>query len=228
MRIFLISVVILTFVGCGSLPPKTEAIHSALVTDSALRQALDTCVQLGSAEKRYASQEYNAWWQRNRTYVIGANHGILELNWTSVTDDAESSRALLSMQLLEYVIDDAAAQQSEWFGDYAEVEDCSKLFRNVSRGKLDLTENAAILDAYYQRQQSLEADVSAGRSINSRYRQYGRSLFVVEQTLRQASCVDPKIALLRNSWPIEVYDAVCKPEDYLLVVCEWGRCNLRR
>ena len=218
-------------VGCSSLPPKTEAIHNALVTDAALRMAVDSCVAIGTDEKRLAQAEQALWWGRNREYVLGADHGLLDLNWALAKQSNEAHRAVLSMQVLELVQNDAASQYDEWFGDYVESEDCTKLFKTVNKEKLDLTKpkkQAEVLSEFYAERQQVSEDAATARSINSRYRKYGRSLFVVEKSLKEAGCSNPKIALLRNSWPIEVYDAVCSQKDYVIVKCEWGRCEVKR
>jgi hypothetical protein len=73
----------------------------------------------------------------------------------------------------------------------------------------------------------LDSDVEQAVSINARYRRYGRSLFVVEQHMARQGCNEPQIALLRNAWPLEVYDAICADQSYYLVQCEWGRCDVK-
>lgn len=222
---------VLVFVGCSSLPPKTEAIHTALVTDSALRYTAQTCAQLGPEERQLAVREHSAWWQRNNRLVLGADYGLLELNWQELPKGSETQRAVLAMQVLELVQDDAQSLSSKWFGDRQETEDCEKVFKQVSKGKMDLTKpkkQAELLQTFYDARISLDDKADAARSINSRYRKYGRSLFVVERKLKEAGCGSPNISMLRNSWPIEVYDAACSASEYLIVKCEWGQCEVKR
>lgn len=232
MRSFFIAFISFSFlVGCSSLPPKTEAIHNALVTDAALRMAVETCGQLGNEEKRLAQGEQALWWGRNREFVLGADYGLLDLNWALAKQNNEQERAVLAMQVLELVLDDANDQYTQWFGDYVETSDCESLFKSVNKQKLDLTKpkkQAEVLSDFYANRTSVSDQASTARSINSRYRKYGRSLFVVEKTLKEAGCSKPNIALLRNSWPIEVYDAVCSQKNYVIVKCEWGRCDVKR
>jgi len=216
--------------GCASVPPKTEAIHLALVTDSALRQALEQCSNLGIEERTLAIKEQTQWWQRNNTYVLAADYGVLELNWDHISSNVESNRAVLAMQLLELVQLDANDQLDKWFGNENSAKECQTLFNRVADGRLDIEKKKKIsneLNNIYQRSVSLASDAETARSINSRYRKYGRSLFVVEKNLQAIGCSKPNIALLRNSWPLEVYDAVCEQEDYVVIKCEWGRCEVK-
>ncbi|MDX1472718.1 MAG: hypothetical protein R3309_01040 [Reinekea sp.] len=231
MRFIVSLISLFLLLGCSSAPLKTTAIHQALVTDSAIRQAVEHCVDLGVEESRLAMREQQNWWLRNNTLVLAADYGVLELNWEQVPDEAESQRAVLAIQTLERIQLDANDQVERWFGDYDETDDCRKVFGNVAKGRLDLARDKKLADeltAIAQRRQSVSNDAESARSINTRYRKYGRSLFVVEKVLREAGCSKPNVALLRNSWPLEVYDAVCTPQDYLLVKCEWGRCDVKR
>jgi hypothetical protein len=218
-------------VGCSSLPPKTEAIHNALVTDTALRYSAQACARLGPEERQLATREHSAWWQRNNRLVLGADYGLLDLNWQELPKGAETQRAVLAMQVLELVQEDAESLSASWFGDRQESEDCEKIFKQVNKGKLDLSKpkkQAEVLQTFYDARVSLDDKTDAARSINSRYRKYGRSLFVVEKELKEAGCSAPNISMLRNSWPIEVYDAACSANEYLIVKCEWGQCDVKR
>ena len=227
---FMALCVVALLAGCASVPPKTEAIHHVLVTDSAIRQAVDQCGSVGIEERRLALREQAQWWQRNNTYVLAADFGILELNWAQISDSVEAERAILAMQLLELIQLDADAQLEKWFGQERNSKECQSLFNEIAEGRFDifkLKKTASELDEIYQRRVAQTDDVESARSINSRYRKYGRSLFVVEKSLQAAGCDKPNIALLRNSWPLEVYDAVCDQQEYLVVKCEWGRCEVK-
>lgn len=230
MRLFT-AVFLLTLVSCSSLPPKTEAIHTTLVTDAALRNATQTCAELGVEERRLAERERVNWWRRNGNYVMAADYGLLQLNWDGSPQSAEEQRAVLAMQVLENIQKDSDLLFADWFGDYQESKDCQSLFTQVSKGRYDVEDNkknAEVLTQISSERQSVSADAEQARSINSRYRKYGRSLYIVEQQLQEVGCSAPKISLLRNSWPLETYDAVCAQQDYILVKCEWGRCELKR
>lgn len=227
----LLSAFLLVLVGCSSLPPKTQAIHQALVTDSALREAKTQCSAMGGDERRTAEREHLDWWNRNGAYVLAADYGILQLNWDGSAEKAESQRAVLAMQVLENIQIDADTMLTNWFADYDEAEECQRLFTAVKKGDFDLDSSKkqkAVLEELKDQRQDVSNDAKLALSINTRFRKYGRSLYVVEKTLAANGCVKPEIALIRNSWPIETYDAACNGEDYLIVQCEWGRCALKR
>ena len=188
----------LLLMGCAGLPTQSDSIHHALVTDLALRQATDVCLATDN-----------------------------DVN----TEQAEPQRAVLAMVVLEQVQLDAEAQIATWFGRSQNLAYCQPLFALVRAGKLDLSNDEQqyrVLQKLVTQRHSVAADADLARSINSRYRKYGRSLYSVEKTLKESGCAQPHIALLRNAWPLEVYDALCSPDDYRLVKCEWGRCTINR
>lgn len=227
----LLTLPVFLLMSCSSMPEQTEAIHEALTTDSAIRQAVTLCAPTDIAVRRQATREQLDWWQRNRDYVLGADFGLLALNWDQANDASEAERAVLAMQVLEFIQTDSQAQLTGWLGQKPSAGECSRLFDKVADGKYDLDRprrQADLLQSYYQNRQPLKSELTASRSINTRYRKYGRSLFLVEKELQQIGCAQPTVSLLRNSWPLEVYDAVCQSDDYLLVKCEWGRCDVKR
>jgi hypothetical protein len=196
-----------------------------------MRSAVLQCATNSQEDRQIAEKERVGWWQRNGQWVTAADYGLLQLTWDNSNTQNESQRAILSMSLLENTLEDAEALRKKWLGDSHQTNSCQKLFNRVAKGKLDLDRSKkqlAILSDLNQEQQDVSADAQAARSINNRYRKYGRSLFVVEKELKQSGCSSPNIALLRNSWPIEIYDAVCSQQDYMLVKCEWGRCEVKR
>ncbi|WP_320822548.1 hypothetical protein [Reinekea sp.] len=237
VRIYLY-LVSLVLTGCAGLPPQSDAIHHALVTDLALRQAVEICVAGDTNGKTDTSRAANdakaeraRWWDRNGTLVLAADYGLLQLNWQGAAEQVEPQRAVLAMVVLEQVQWDAQAQVTQWLDRSQGVADCQPLFARVAAGKLDFStakKQHRVLQQLATERRSVLADAERARSINSRYRKYGRSLYAVEQTLKEAGCVQPNIALLRNAWPLEVYDALCSQDDYQLVSCEWGRCAIKR
>lgn len=231
MKYLLLMLVTASLFSCSSVSKRTTAIHDTLVTDAAMHQAALNCSAYGGDERRIAQQERVNWWRRNSNYVLAADYGLLQLTWDDAPQPAETQRAVLSMQLLENIQTDADILLAEWFGRYEEPEDCIKLFERVEKGRLDISRDknqAGILSEIYAQRVSVEGDAETARSINTRYRKYGRSLFVVEDLLRQEGCQSPTVSMLRNSWPLEVYDAACNTNTYVIVQCNWGRCELKR
>lgn len=55
----------LVLFGCAGLPPQSDAIHHALVTDLALRQAADFCLAADDGVDITAIGERARWWTRN-------------------------------------------------------------------------------------------------------------------------------------------------------------------
>ena len=231
MNRILVPFILFLLVGCSSMPPRTEVIHEALVTDAAMRSAVLQCATMSQEDRQIAEKERVGWWQRNGKWVSAADYGLLQLAWDKSEPRLEEHRALVSMSLLENTLLDAEDLRKKWLGDGQKSSGCQTLFNRVAKGKLDLDRTKKqknVLEQLNLERVDVSEQAQAARSINARYRKYGRSLFVVEKELKQAGCSDPKVALLRNSWPIEVYDAVCSQQDYMLVKCEWGRCEVKR
>lgn len=55
---------------------------------------------------------------------------------------------------------------------------------------------------------------------------FGKSLYNAERTVKSMGCRTPQVSLLRTSWPIETYQAICSSGDFLIVSCEWGSCRV--
>ncbi|MBU2863183.1 hypothetical protein KO489_04965 [Reinekea forsetii] len=218
-------------VGCTSMPKKTETIYEALVVDTSLRSVVNQCAALGSEEKKMIVEARNSWWQRNASHVMAADWGLLKLNWDDAHANAQSQRALMSMALLENIQEESKLENTRLIKVPVTTKQCQKLAEKMSKGKLDLAQSKAdetILKALNDDRVNVEGQAQVAQSINNRYRKYGRSLFVVEKTLREAGCSKPTISLIRNAWPIEVFDATCNQSEYLLVQCDWGRCEIKR
>lgn len=221
----------LTLVGCASLPtPKSEAIHFALLQDATLRELASQCSALGAAQQSLAVQAERDWWQRNGNSVMAADYGLLQLNWDQAAEAAEQQRAFWSMQVLERIQIDSREQVDDWLSGNRAERNCEQQLTAFRDGRNDLSRERKYFETLVTLQnerRALATDVDQAVSINARYRRYGRSLFVVEQHMTRQGCSQPEIALLRNAWPLEVYDAVCSDQSYYLIQCEWGRCDVK-
>ena len=218
--------------GCASLPtPRSEAIHYALVKDATLRELANECARMGPELRSLAVQAQRDWWRRNGNVVAAADYGLLQLNWDDAREPLEDQRAYLSMQVLEMVHNQADTRVAEWTKGKDASDECEDQLVRFRDGKEDLSREKKYFEtlvALQNEKEQLDSNVDQARVINSRYRKYGRSLFVVEQKVQAQGCDRPQISMLRNAWPLEVYDAVCSDSTYILVQCEWGRCDVRR
>ncbi|WP_394169278.1 hypothetical protein [Saccharospirillum alexandrii] len=227
----LVAVAATVLAGCASLPtPRSEAIHYALTTDASLRELASQCQSLSPQLESKATQTQRDWWRRNGAAVSAADYGLLQLNWDQQTAPIEDQRAYLSMQVIEMVQSDASEQVTDWLDDRPE-RNCERELTAFQDGERDLSRNSDHFETLVTLQNDEKqqmADVDQARVINARYRRFGRSLFVVEQKLQAQGCNQPQVSILRNEWPLEVYDAVCSDSSYVLMQCEWGRCDTLR
>lgn len=232
LRVLSACLVVVLCAGCASLPtPRSEAIHFALAEDATLRELASQCARLSPELRSAATQAQRDWWRRNGNVVAAADYGLLQLNWEDAREPLEDQRAYLSMQILEMVQDDADTQVGEWLEGRRAERNCERRLAEFRDGERDLSRDRGhfeTLVVLQNEEERLDQDVEQARVINARYRKYGRSLFVVEEKVQTLGCNQPQISMLRNAWPLEVYDAVCSDSTYLLIQCEWGRCETRR
>lgn len=229
MRTLLLFIPLL-FVSCATVSPQTDSIQTVLTTDVALRMALDQCRNTDLVTRQKVEFEHSGWWQRNGQWVLQADRGLVALNWQHSSPFQEASRSVLALQLLESTHQNSKDLTQQWLAT-ADAQTCQALFNRVSNGELDIQlddeQRQALADIAVS-QNLIEADSNAAQAVNARYRKYGRSLYLAEKSLQQVGCSKPNLALIRNNWPLEVYDATCSNNDYFLVKCEWGRCLVKQ
>lgn len=226
----------LLFVSCSSNSIKTESIQQVLSTDMALRMATEQCMAVGLNTQQFAKFERDSWWQRNGQWVTAADQSLVNLVWQHTDQLQEPARAVLSLELLEASHHQSLLLNQDWLGSSVNEEKCQRLFNRVRAGEHDIKLSDKARDSLAAAPQHAERTLSTAQTqaiaesasaVNARYRKYGRSLFLAEKSLQTVGCKNPNLALIRNSWPLEVYDATCSNEEYFLVKCEWGRCQVK-
>ncbi len=217
--------------GCSSNPlsPTGEAVYYALEKDTHLRMWSDACQDVSPDLRQSALMAQQNWWQRNGTFVEGADFG-LAYDLVQVSDTRTETGARLAMALTWNIVAEAEADiKKRLQGDTAEV--CRKELAEYNNGARDLRENDRLYRELVTLQQRLQregTDLNLKRaSVAQRSgKVYGRSFYVVERMTMRQGCSGGEIHLLKNAWPHEVYDARCPDGSYLLVRCEWGNCRL--
>ncbi len=213
---------------CGSAPTKSDAISLALQEEAMLRDLAAECQKV-SKEARVAA--YNArknWWKRNGA-IVKASDSLLVNNSTFVFGDRELPAAQALIRVTTDVREIAESYAAEVTNASDKEKACLNELEKYDSGELDLAKDKTLQDTYIEIQNQAKSDyqgISAAKVKVAKDRSYGRSLFVVEAKLKDRGCQSPKVALLRNSWPLEVYDAQCSDKSYFLVRCQWGKCKV--
>lgn len=222
----ILALLTLVMMSCSSNGIKTEPIVEALSTHQGILSTAKYCSALDVDNGPLYREAEQRWWQNNAQWVNAADWGLVDLTWYGASERVLEERAIIGLSVLEQIQKTGDNLTTDWLGRRVSTTECESWAEKVLRGRYDLNGGDTLADLGVQRR-ALDNDVASAKSINTRYRQYGRSLFVVEQTLRAAGCNAENVALLRNAWPIEVYDASCEL-SYVLVRCDWGRCEVKR
>ncbi|MFC3853093.1 hypothetical protein ACFOSD_09645 [Salinispirillum marinum] len=221
----------LLFVGCAAPSAKytNEAVAYALATEAELRALVAACDGVSgpaSAAAREADQE---WWRRNATMMQAADYGfITELNGF-VDDRRTESLALFTMNA-GFALDEQMRERVAGKLDTRNPERiCLQELANFRAGDRDLNQD----DRHYAELVALSTEarvdqnaLRSSRTPTAANREFGRSFYQAEQALSAVGCQQADISMLKNSWPLEVYEAQCRDMTYHLVRCEWNRCNV--
>ncbi len=218
--------------GCSSSPlsPTGEAVYYALEKDTHLRLWAEACQGLSPDMRQTALLARQNWWQRNGTFVQGADFG-LAYDLVQISDERVETGARLAMALTWNIVASAEADIAERLqsGSQAEAQ-CRQVLSAYNNGDQDLRGNEPMYEELVSLQRRLQqegSDLALKRAAvaHSSGKVYGRSFYVVERMGQRQGCAGGEIQLLKNSWPNEVYEARCPDGSYLLVRCEWGNCR---
>ena len=212
---------------CSSAPIGDVAINHALQEEATLREVADQCKDLGGAVRTSAFQARKDWWKRNGAIVRAADNGFLH-NIDASFGERDQSSALTAITVTYQLTENAAVEANGILSSGNPEKGCLKILEEYESGVRDLNNDKKMREAYVNLQNQAKADFAQLKKAKGKVaknRKYGRSLFVVENKLKQQGCTQPNISLLRNSWPLEVYDAQCADKSYFLVRCQWGKCE---
>ena len=228
MRISII-VASLVLVSCAGAPVSQEqAIANALAEDATVRNLADTCTHVGGQARLAAYSAQKAWWASNAEIVKAADRGFI--NGVNASFGEREEAAVIGTLHFTQDVETSATSTVQKLLNGGNAEDkCVAALAPYESGEKDLSNDKKYRAAYTQLLEQSDADLSSlasARLANAKQRKYGRSLFVVENKVAGMGCQQPSITLLRNQWPLEVYDAQCADKSYLIARCEWGKCEI--
>ncbi|WLD59589.1 hypothetical protein NFC81_07350 [Salinispirillum sp. LH 10-3-1] len=222
---------IATIAGCATSGAKykNEAVAYALSTEAELRALVSACDRVSgpaSAEAREADRE---WWRRNATMMQAADYGFIRELESFADSRREESLVLFTMNA-GYALDQQMQESVAKRLDTRNPERvCLQELASFRAGDRDLSRNARHYSELVALSTEARVDQNALRSSRapaSANRDFGRSFYQTEAALAAVGCRQPQIAMLKNDWPTEVYEAQCQDTTYQLVRCEWNRCEV--
>lgn len=213
--------------GCVSHSVTPEAIHYALQEEATLREVSTQCKPLGGEVAQAASEAVDLWWQRNRASLIAADYGFID-GLEQVFSQRQESSAMTAITVTQQIRFEAETTAQKVLSKRNPEKACLKILSEYRDGKYDLAGNRQYQKVYHslQAKQQTFNGLDQAKAAIANLRKYGRSLNVVERTLVSQGCQEADISLLRNTWPLEIYDAQCNDRSYQLIRCEWGQCRI--
>lgn len=224
-------VAITTVVGCASSGAKytNEAVAYALSTEAELRALVAACDRVSgpaSAEAREADRE---WWRRNATMMQAADYGFIRELGSFADSRREESLVLFTMNAGYSLDQQMQANVAKRLDTRNPERVCLQELASFRTGDRDLSRSARHYTELVALSAEARIDQNALRSSRapaSANRDFGRSFYQTESALAAIGCRQANISMLKNDWPMEVYEAQCQDTSYHLVRCEWNRCEV--
>ncbi|AJQ95344.1 hypothetical protein [Gynuella sunshinyii] len=219
----------LVLVGCASAPiTQEQAIAHAISADATMRNLVSTCYQMGGQAKNVAYSAKKTWWAANAPIVEAADRSFINAVNTSF-GQRETAPVIGTLRFTQGVQNTALAEVQALLGNTDPAEKCIDALAPYVAGEKDLMNDPAYAPWYREMMNQTQPDLSVmetAKLANAKQRKYGRSLYLVQSKVVAMGCQNADITLLRNQWPLEVYDAQCADKTYLLARCEWGKCDI--
>lgn len=232
MRILMLLLASSLLLGCSSSPlsPKGEAVYYALEADTLLRTWEDSCKDVNLDVRQKALLTRQNWWQRNGAFVEAADFG-LAYDMIKISDDRAETGARMALAVTWNIVEDADQKVERQLSKGDAATTCANVMEAYSKGRYDLRDNKKHYKHLVELQSLKQAkgnDTKLKQASVERMNQkeFGRSFYVVEKTAARYGCSGAKVQLIKNNWPVEIYDVSCPDNSNFFVQCEWGNCRL--
>lgn len=223
----------LLLVACSGVnrSPQEEAINYALVNDATLRQLAEQCSKVSISAKQASWRSARSWWKRNGDLVRAADYG-LTYNMMTLTGDRQETGARYAMALTFDIVAEAEQRVEELLDGSDKEETCIDVMADYRDGEMDLRDGSQFYSMLVDLQGQADAkgdDLLLKQAEWSRKqgKKYSRSAYTVERLVKREGCPRAKVRTLKADWPMEVFEAVCRDNSYMLVRCEWGNCKVQ-
>lgn len=227
--------------GCTTPPPEqasredlSQAAYSVLSTTIAMRNLYEACNNVGGEVADTARSVYQQWLDNNWEMVVGADAFYrAELSDQVIAFDNQT----LALPALKLLKEETAAANRKTSFIYRSRTNRAKTCDNklqefnaennynlptdnvIHKGFMEYAEHHSDRPAPGERVPTLAGNLSIDSDP-------GKSLYQIEQSVRDMPCPAPQVFTFKNQWPYEVYAAFCRAEQRLYT-CEWGSCSLQ-
>jgi hypothetical protein len=229
------SVIILAFfIAACSGPtrkPQEQAIFQTLVEDVTFRKLADHCTNLSKRSEQQVWRAKKEWWERNGVVVEAADYGF-SYNLIKLTGDRQETGARYAMGLNFDIVQAAEKQAKQVIENGLEESGCIELMTSYRDGERDLSENnerygllLKLMQDKKTRGQDLELEQA--KIVNKTGVSFSRSSMNARRLAHRTICPGAEITTLKSNWPLEIFEAVCADDSYVLIECKWGNCTSR-
>lgn len=231
-RIILV-LISLTLIACSGpqRKPQEQAIYQTLVEDLTFRKLADHCNSVSKATEQHVWRAQKEWRQRNDVLVEAADFGFA-YNMINLTGERQETGARYAMGLGFDVVHDAEKKANDIIQAGLSESDCFELMAEYKDGKKDFSENKdryAMLLSLLQEKKKFGEDVlleQAALEVKEG-KSYSRSSITAQKMAARSICPGAKILTLKSQWPLEIFEASCPDDSYVLIDCKWGNCKPR-
>jgi len=211
--------------------PQEQAIFQTLVKDVTFRKLADQCNGVSKKSEQQVWRAQKEWWKRNGDFVEAADYGF-SYNLINLTGERQETGARYAMALSYDIVHEAESQAKESTENGLSEESCIELMSAYREGKMDLSENKdlyALLLNLVQQKKTLGKDLQLQQSRLEvkKGQKYSRSSITAEKLAKRTVCPEAIIHTLKSNWPLEIFEATCSDNSYVLIECEWGNCKTR-
>ncbi len=221
--------------GCSSTPsraPNEQAISYALIEDVTLRTLTNDCSEVSVSARQAAWSGQRSWWKRNRNLVEAADAGMIA-NIVQVTGDRDETGALYAMSLTFEIVNQAEKNVAAMLAGQPSESSCVSLMATYKSGEKDLRHEKTHYPLLVSMQQDYDQSndgriLKAAELQKKKGKKHARSAYIVERMMKREGCPKAAIKTLKADWPLEIFEAVCADDAYLLVRCEWGSCKVQQ
>jgi hypothetical protein len=232
LRITLILMTVLMTACAGSSRmPQEEAIYQTLIEDVTFRKIASHCLSVSKRSEHQVWRAQKEWWDRNSVIVEAADYGF-SYNVINLTGERQDTGARYAMGLSFDIVREAEKKADTVIGEGLEEEECIEIMGDYRAGENDLSaddERYALLLKLMQKKkrEGKDLELQQAQIINKTGESYSRSSMSARRLAHRTVCPGASITTLKSEWPIEIFEAVCNDDSYVLIECKWGSCATR-
>jgi len=232
LRITLV-IISLSIAACSApvRKPQEQAVFQALVEDVTFRKLAEYCNKVRKTSEQDVWRAQKEWWQRNGIFVEAADYSFA-YNLIDLTGERQETGARYAMGLSYDIVHEADTRSKKSIKEGLSKEGCTQVMIDYRDGKMDLSENKdmyALLLKLVQEKKTKGEDLllKQAKLESKKGKAFSRSSITAQRLAKRSICPGAKVQTLKSKWPLEIFEASCPDDSFMLIECEWGNCKTR-